>query len=257
MTRDGFEKLRDWFESYVRRFACDGGELSPPLELKHAHSWQVAENARQISRELGHEAREVELAGAAGLLHDVGRFIQFSRYGSFSDADTLDHGEEGCRVLEREASDLFESDEAREQLLFAVRCHNRRTEEIPPGRTPAHDGLLRLVRDADKIDIMAIVLRSVEEDGFRALPSMLPGIDLSREVTPAVLAGVTRRESLSTASLVTVGDFLLFICSWFHDLNYLPSRRLAAGQGLVARVRLELPESSELRSFFEGITAAA
>jgi hypothetical protein len=252
MRPDEYQRLSSWFETYVTGFGSEDGRLSPPLELKRRHSLQVARNAREIAGGLAWEASEIELAGSAGLLHDIGRFTQYASYGSFQDADTVDHGEEGYRVL-RSAIGPFGRDADRERLLFAVRYHNRKTHEIPAGASPGHDDLLRLVRDADKIDIMSIVLQAVKDDGFSALPTMLPNIQLTRELTPDVLSRALRREALSTANLSTLGDFLLLLSTWYYDLNHLPSRRLARRDGIWDRLRRELPDRPELRGLFAEI----
>jgi len=253
MSPDEYATSFRWFNAYLRGFVGDDGVLPSPLELKRLHSLRVADNTHRIARELGMTGTELELTHAAGLLHDVGRFTQFSRYGSFRDADTIDHGEEGRVVLEPELSRLFSHHHDRERLLSAIRYHNRKADDIPTDLRPSHLALLRLVRDADKIDIMKIVLGAVERDGFQELPTMLPGIRLSREVTQAILARVMRRESLSIASLATLGDFLVLVSTWFHDLNYAPSRELAARQGYLIRLRRALPSTNDLARYFEDL----
>ena len=229
----------------------DGSILSSPFKLKHLHSLRVAENAALIAAGLGLAQEEIELARAAGLLHDTGRFPQFARYGSFKDADTVDHGLEGRRVLEEAAP--FADADGRERLLCAVQYHNRKAEDIPPGLPAAQSDLLRLVRDADKLDIMDIVLDSIDADGFKDLPGMLPNIKLSRELTPGVLDKALNGESLSSGKLSTLADFLVMLASWFYDLNYIPSRRLAAQRGILPRIRGKLPDTAGIREFFSDI----
>lgn len=229
----------------------DGSILSSPFELKHLHSLRVAENAALIAAGLGLAQEEIELARAAGLLHDTGRFPQFARYGSFKDADTVDHGLEGRRVLEEAAP--FADADGRERLLCAVQYHNRKAEDIPPGLPAAQSDLLRLVRDADKLDIMDIVLDSIDADGFKDLPGMLPNIKLSRELTPGVLDKALSGESMSSGKLSTLADFLVMLASWFYDLNYIPSRRLAAQRGILPRIRGKLPDTAGIREFFSDI----
>jgi hypothetical protein len=242
--------MASWFKGYVDAFR-DGAKLSSPLELKRLHSLRVAENAALIAAGFGLAQEEIELARAAGLLHDAGRFSQFARYESFRDADTIDHGLEGRRVLE-EAAPFADADE-RERLLCAVQYHNRKTEDIPPGLPASQSSLLRLVRDADKLDIMEIVLDSVEADGFKDLPVMVPNIRLSRELTPGVLDKALIGESPSSEKLSTLADFLVMLASWFFDLNYMPSRRLAAQRGILPRIRGKLPDTAGIREFFRGI----
>ncbi|PIU20687.1 MAG: hypothetical protein COT18_00945 [Elusimicrobia bacterium CG08_land_8_20_14_0_20_59_10] len=252
MTGGEYAALAGWFEQYMSGFR-EGGVLLPALEIKRGHSLRTAENAALIAAGLGYGGEEELLARAAGLLHDAGRFTQFAQHGSFRDAGTLDHGLEGRRVLEEKMPDVLKNPEEKEALLCAVSWHNRRTEDIPRDLPSGRSALLKLVRDADKLDIFDIVLRSVEADGFRELPAMLPNIKLSRNLTPGVLAKVLNRESPASGELSTLADFLLSTASWFFDLNYLPSRRLAVERGVLRGFRRELPRGAELDRFFAEI----
>ena len=38
-------------------------------------------------------AKEIELAGLIGLLHDIARFEQFTKYQTFNDRLSFDHGD--------------------------------------------------------------------------------------------------------------------------------------------------------------------
>ena len=78
MDRPTFNKLRDWFTAYAKRFADADGTLHPMQQLKLAHSLRVAKNARLIAEGLAWAAPQVALAEIIGLLHDTGRFPQFA-----------------------------------------------------------------------------------------------------------------------------------------------------------------------------------
>jgi len=246
MTGKEYSALRAWFEDYAAGFGENGG-LPPMLELKRLHSLRVAENAGLLANGLGRG--KAPLVQAAGLLHDVGRFSQFRTYGSFRDADTVDHGAEGRKVLQERASGLFRDPREGECLFAAVEFHNRRTEDIPSLEENSA-ALLGLLRDADKLDIIEVVLDSVAADGFQDLPAMLPHIGLGRELTPGLLAKAAAGEGLYSSELRTVADMLLLAASWFYDLNSPAAHRLAARRGLLPRLRRELPATEEVNLFF-------
>ena len=42
---------------------------------------------------------DIDLAWLTGLLHDIGRFEQVRRYGTFNDAKSIDHGKLGVEIL--------------------------------------------------------------------------------------------------------------------------------------------------------------
>lgn len=258
MTEEEYTGLADWFGAYARRFAGPSGNLPGPLETKRAHSYRVAENAALLAERLGLEKGEALLARAAGLLHDTGRFNQYARYASFIDADTLDHGFEGRCVLEKETAGLIKSGRSVSRLFCAVQYHNRKTRELPCRCfASAEESLLRLVRDADKLDILKILADAVEADGFSSLPEMLPGIALSFELTPGVLKAARKGESPSVKELRTLGDLMVMACSWYYDLNFKPALDLAEERGFLRRLQRKLPESREMSDFFSDLSKEA
>jgi len=256
MTKEEHVSLQIWFEHYANRFCDKDGGLHPLLELKRRHSLRVAENARFIAEALEFSEPEQRLAETAGLLHDVGRFTQFAMYGTFRDADTVDHGAEGRRVLEEQDRSFLPDPEDWELLLCVVEYHNRKQTDIPKGLSPGKTRFLSLIRDADKLDIMELVLRAVVLDGFQDLREMLPHIRLCRELSPGVLAEATKTGSVSNGNLITLSDFLVMMATWCYDMNYPPTRRLAIKRGLLPRIRRELPDTKSVRDLFVGITEA-
>ncbi|HET57472.1 MAG TPA: HD domain-containing protein [Deltaproteobacteria bacterium] len=245
--------LDEWFRSYVDRFRDDNGTLSPPLELKRLHSLRVADNARLIAIALNLPERERCLAEAAGLVHDAGRFPQYAEFGSFRDADTVDHGAYGRKVLAREdiGRRFLESDW--NNILCAVEYHNRLASDVPGGLDAEQRRTLDIVQDADKLDIMELVLRSVVDDGFSELPSMLPQISLNREISGTVLKEALEMKAVNIEKLATLGDFLVMLATWFYDFRFEQARRLVVERRIPDRVREELPDLPGVDRLFVGM----
>ena len=253
MTKEEQDSLQTWFEHYTNQFCDQDGVLHPLLELKRCHSLRVAGDARFIADALKFPESELRLAETAGLVHDAGRFTQFVRYGSFRDSDTVDHGAEGRRVLEEQGLSFLHDPGDRELLLCVVEYHNRKRTDIPRGLSPEQNRFLSLIRDADKLDIMELVLRAVVIDGFQDLREMLPHIRLSRELSPGVLMEAAKTGSVSNGNLSTLADFLVMVATWCYDMNYPPTRHLAVKRGILPRIRRELPDTKPVRELFAGI----
>lgn len=257
MTSEGQQFLTQWFDRHVNAYRDADGALPAALELKYTHSQRVAKDARLIAEGLDLALQNVQLAWVCGLVHDVGRFFQYEQYGSFSDADTMDHGLAGRRVLEAGEASLHFAPDEWEALVLAVEYHNRKTADLPGTLSIQAERLLKIIRDADKLDIMDLVLRSVARDGFRELPEMLPHIRFSRDLTPDVAGDVLKTKTVSFTKLQTVADFLVMLSTWFYDLNYAPSRRLALLRKLPDRLAKELPDDPVVREVFARIQKAA
>lgn len=243
----------EWFERYTAQYRDAEGLLTPALELKYRHSRRVAENARLIALGLKLDESEIQLAEICGLVHDIGRFPQYSRFGSFRDADTLDHGLAGRMTLEAEGVPSLMNEDEWERVSCAVEYHNRKTDDLPADLPEKARRLLNIIRDADKLDIMDLVLQSVARDGFRDLPGMLPHIRTDRELTPSVVEEFQKHRSISTSHLGTVADFLLMLAFWFYDFNFFSSRQIAVSRDLIGRLQKELPDTPFILELFAGI----
>lgn len=66
---------KEWIQ-YVKQFDLKEKRL---LEQFH-HTFRVMEYSMEIARALHLKEEEIELIGVMGLLHDIGRFEQWTRY---------------------------------------------------------------------------------------------------------------------------------------------------------------------------------
>lgn len=221
----------EWIEGIAREYADASGGLPLLLQLKYEHSLRVAELCRDISAELGWPACERMTAQAAGLLHDAGRFPQYRRYGTFSDAKSADHGELSFNMV-RDARVLQAAGDDEAAALDAIRYHNRAS--IPDGLAPSGERFCRLVRDADKLDIYRVARDAWKGDArLRVLPEFLMDFSGMTPATPLVVRELRARKTISFDMLRTPTDAHLVRLSWIHDLNFRPSlRRIVEAQYL-------------------------
>ena len=66
------------------------------IKLKIDHTYRVADIAERIGDSVGADS---DFSWFLGLLHDIGRFEQLTQYGTFKDADSVDHAELGADML--------------------------------------------------------------------------------------------------------------------------------------------------------------
>jgi len=134
--------LSERFADYVDRFRTDG-TLHPMHQLKLEHSIRVSADARAIAEGMSWPTEEVNLAEVVGLLHDTARFPQFEKYKTFSDADSVDHGDLGFQTLEKESLLDGLADEPRGGRAD---CARRKTSASYPRRRPARHLFYLLAR---------------------------------------------------------------------------------------------------------------
>lgn len=86
------------FAEYVRNY----DPSDEKIKLKIDHTYRVAGLCQSIAKSLNLSEVDVDIAWLLGMLHDIGRFEQIRRFGTFSDADSVDHAEFGADLLFKE-----------------------------------------------------------------------------------------------------------------------------------------------------------
>ncbi len=232
-------RLRGRFVGLAREYAGRLGEGRPHIDLKRDHSLRVHALASKIVA--GEGLPQPHLYVAAALLHDIGRFSQFERFGTYRDDVSVDHGDEGASFLRDNGFLDGFSKRDRDCLLEVVRLHNKR--ELPDGMDPLARSVCEVVRDADKLDIVPVVLSAMAADGPRDPVVTLGLADEPGAWTASVLEAVEGGVSPSYADLRSMNDFKLLLASWGPKLVHRSSRRLFAGRGCLDRIFAMLPDT--------------
>ena len=100
------------------------------------------------------ENEKIELATLIGLLHDIGRFEQFKIYQTYSDLESIDHGDLGADILKQNnfIRNFIKEAKYDEIILKSVQNHNK--YKIADDLNKEEKLFCKIVRDADKIDIL-------------------------------------------------------------------------------------------------------
>lgn len=238
------------FDEYARVYRTGEAGHDFHLDLKAGHSMNVLRHARAISLAESVFSDNPVLARAlllAALYHDLGRFEQFTRFGTFSDKLSVNHGRLSARELRRTGLLDGESPHARRLVLASVALHNRFA--LPSGLSPDFRAVAGAVRDADKLDIMRIMASHLTGKAD-ADPVVVLNVKPSDEASPAILAAVMERRLALYTDMATTTDFALLVCAWIYDLNFAWSRRAAARSEYLAAIVASLPRTPALSGFF-------
>lgn len=246
------DRLLAWFDAFAAGCAMDDPADAARLELKRRHCLLVMDEARSQAVELGLSPRLVDLAAVAGLAHDTGRFPQYRRYRTFRDADSANHAVLGNIALARGHALDGLPDRDRRLVRLAVVCHNRRAipAAVADGRDAEALALVRIVRDADKLDIARIML-----EHFKAPPQAKDDVvclglpDVPDRYSPVFLTDIEAGRIGRYDAMATVNDFALLLLSWINDMAFPRSRRLFFERGHVRDLFATLPDLPAIRAF--------
>ncbi|MBQ6326663.1 MAG: HD domain-containing protein, partial [Clostridia bacterium] len=89
------EALKSVFLNYAERYDTKNGMIRHKIE----HTFRVAALSERYADALGMGSEDVAWAWFFGLLHDIGRFEQVRRFGTFVDSQSVDHAELGADIL--------------------------------------------------------------------------------------------------------------------------------------------------------------
>lgn len=89
------EHVKNTFAEYTDSY----NSKDPKIKLKIDHTYRVASLCEMIAKDIGLSDDDTDVAWLIGMLHDVGRFEQIKRYGTFDDSKSVDHAGFGADLL--------------------------------------------------------------------------------------------------------------------------------------------------------------
>ena len=212
------------YDGYVDTYREADGRLPSMMELKRVHTAKVVENAEAIADGEAFSAEERELALAAALLHDTGRYEQLKRYNTFRDSESVDHAFFSHDIVKENG---WVDDE---RVLKAVLCHNRR--ELPDDLDPIGRKVAETVRDADKLDIFRVLENQVETTDWRGDSRAFWNLKVSAPPSPEVVSAIGERRPVDYQYIKSLADFVLIQVGWMiSGLCFKTSMKLCRGRG--------------------------
>ena len=237
------EKEKQAFAEYAASY--DNGMVE--VRLKIDHTYRVAEIAERIARSIGADG---DFAWYLGLLHDIGRFEQVTKYKTFRDADSVDHAEFGADLLFG-PDDLIRKfpvpevkvdhgtlrpEETLKIAETAIRMHNKLT--VPEELDAVTKMYCHILRDADKVDIFRVIMEPPYDERNRRT---------CLEAAPAgeeIMVGVYEHRCLPRTIVKNRFEGDLGQCCMAFELVYKESIVIAKEQGYVEQL-INLPAENE------------
>ena len=242
MNTDDVSSFKNWFAGYISRFYTDDPEYDRPIHLKEEHTKRVCGNIIMIGKELGISPEDMITAEIIALFHDVGRFRQYELYRTFVDALSENHARLGLRQIG--IHKVFSGFPKDKKLLIskAIAYHN--AAYLPEGEDEKTLFFMKLIRDADKLDIWRVFLEYFTEK--RSSDAIVLGLPDAPFFSEKILESIQRHEFAKMGDLKTLNDFKLLQISWVFDINFIPSFRLLKKNNYIGMLEETLPGKKEI-----------
>ena len=240
---DTFEQARAQFDRYVSQFRSPDGKLEYALAAKFDHTAEVCEITEKIvAGEARFSPREILIFRLCALFHDISRFEQYAKFKTFLDPISFDHGKRSADLIDELGLVPELPAEDRACIIDAVRVHNKFT--IPAGFPEAHLSAAKMVRDADKLSILRLIIRFFAGDCSD--PTIRLDLPDSPAWTPSILETALQGKCVVYTDMKCINDFKLGLFAWSCDINYPASAALALDEDLFGRIRTLLPASDKI-----------
>lgn len=250
------------FAEYVRNY----DPSDEKIKLKINHTYRVAGLCQRIAESLGLSEPDVDIAWLLGMLHDIGRFEQIRRFGTFNDVQSVDHAEFGADLLFKEglirkfAEGYYEECELAEPenqedeqiiknnehhnkdtglLEMAIRQHNK--YRVKEDLTERQRMFCDILRDADKVDIFKVNADIPMEIIYDVTTEELKNGIITKEV----LESFYKKETVLKSVRRSAVDHIVGHISLLFELVYKESYRQAKEQGYVYKLldfKSDVPE---------------
>lgn len=222
-------QIKQVFAEYTSKYNAS----DPKIKLKIDHTYRVAVLAERIAKTVTDVSIDADLAWTMGMLHDIGRFEQVKRYGTFVDSESVDHAVLGISILFVEGLlDFFGDFSEKERELIRISIANHNKFRIPEGMDDLTTAYCNILRDADKIDILRVNCDTPLEDIYNVTTEELKKAAVSEEVKKGFLE---RHTVLRSLKHTPVDNLVGHICLVF-ELVYPVSTQIAEEQGYVDKL---------------------
>ena len=215
------QKAKEEFIRYTENYNLQNEHLKG----KQEHSLRVMEISKQIAEGLD-LSEEIDIATLIGLLHDIARFEQHTQYGTFKDMKSFDHGDYGAKILEKELRKYIETNEYDEIIIKSVKNHNK--FKIEEGLTIKQELFAKIIRDADKIDIL-----------YQGIERFWKGREYEVEksiISENVVRQINVKSQIKRQLEESPIDNIMRVIAFIFDVNFKPSFQIIKEEDYINRI---------------------
>jgi hypothetical protein len=233
--------FQDWFKQHIQTFHETDPLHQRSLDMKEEHTFRVCAAIDHIASALGLSANDIRVANVTALFHDLGRFPQYQKYRTFRDPDSDNHAKLSLWELNRHRVLHSLDVNERQCISRAIIYHNRlRLPHTLDPHTLLHS---RLIRDADKVDILRVMIEQFQTAESLRNPVISLGLGTETAVRDEIYDRLFEGKAMGYVTLKSTDELKVLQMSWVFDINFLPTLALLREQNAFDRLAATMPDT--------------
>lgn len=205
-----YENVLQEFKKYISNYDLQNKEVA----LKVSHSYHVADLAKKLAKRMNLNEEDTCLVMSIGLLHDIGRFIQYQKKQSYSDIKTkLDHAQLADTYLFKEGhiKDFGIDQKYHDIIRKSIINHNKL--RIASDLEAKEMFYAKFIRDIDKIDILRVNATQYE-------------FSFKEAISPKVKEAFYKHILIDNLDIENKSDYIVSQIAFIYDINFKESYEL-------------------------------
>jgi len=244
---------KNWFKSFTDKFLYQDDFKDYPFIIKKDHTERVCAIILAICNDLNVSEHVRTLAQIIALFHDLGRFEQYARYQTFKDNESVNHAIQSIRDLVQNRV-LYNLPFRDRRIIFnAIRFHS--VANIPLDKDAETLFYIRLIRDADKLDIWRIFIDYYHQRDIHQNKVIELGVADRPECSEKILTALLNGRIALTSELQTLNDFKLIQLGWIYDLNFRFSFEHVKRESIIEQFADILPKTAKVQEIVNNLFA--
>lgn len=223
------------------------------MDLKLIHCQRVRREMVILGKALSLDKRSLCLAEAAGLLHDIGRFVQYRQYRTFVDSISVNHAECGLEVLATHHVLAMFADSEAALIEKAILYHNRAT--VPVNESKEVLLLARMLRDADKLDIWRVFFEHQRMTKEERNDTVNLGLPDTPGYSDAAIADLLAHRVVDIQDVKNKNDFALVRLGWVFDVNFRHTLEEITQRDYITMLKKSIPDDERIAAVFQVVQA--
>lgn len=244
------QKARVAFKDYVGHYDVHVDEI----RLKIVHTYEVIKLTDYICDKRHIKGDDKALGELIALLHDIGRFEQFVRYGSYIDYQTIDHAQLGSDILFKDGliRSFVEDDQYDDIIRHAIEQHNK--FQVSSSYDEQTMFYIWLIRDTDKLDNF----RVKETEKVETLLHAPLDTILQEDITDKVYDDFMHHHLIYGPDRQSHIDMWVSLVAFIYDFNFPESKQYVLENDYINRSFNRLtPAREDVRQKYEALRQEA